>query len=67
MNPEITCPDCLRRLSECPTNEHGLPLADLQYNVGNPAKPSMGHAMYFTDTGRTALCIARPLREVARA
>ena len=27
--------------------------------AGHPAKPDMGHMMYFTNTGRIALCALR--------
>ena len=63
MNP--TCPMCAARISECPTNEHGFPLADQVFNVGNAAADSMGHAMYVTPTGRIALCIAKRLAAVS--
>ena len=26
---------------------------------GNPAKPEMGHFMYFTNTGRIAACVVK--------
>lgn len=57
----ITCPTCLTRLAACPTNERGFRLADRVYAVGNSAHDAMGHAMYFSATGRVALCIAERL------
>ncbi len=54
----VTCERCQARLAECPTNEHGFPLADHVFAVGNPARPDMGHALYFTHDGRVALCAA---------
>lgn len=64
MNPEIHCDQC--RLRELALREHR---ADSVYQVGNPAKPQMGHSMYFTTDipefgvrrGRIALCSA-PIR-----
>lgn len=49
----ITCPRCLARLEELDGRR-----ADALYAVGNPARPEMGEALYFTPTGRIALCIA---------
>ena len=54
----VTCQSCRDRLEQCPTNEHGFPLTDRVYDVGNMANPEIGHAMFFTRTGRAALCIA---------
>lgn len=53
-----TCKMCQERLDNSPKNEHGFPLVDKKYLVGNVAKDFMGHAMYFTRTGRIALCLA---------
>jgi len=47
MTHPVTCTACQERL-DGPT----------YYDVGNPAKPAMGHAMYFVATGRIALCVA---------
>ncbi len=58
----VTCGTCNSRLAECPKNEHGFPLADHIYTVGNRARNEMGHAMYFTYTGRIALCNAKKLK-----
>jgi hypothetical protein len=57
----VTCEWCRKALDECPTNEHGFPLAGERFDVGNPARADMGHAMYFTSRGRLALCHARRL------
>lgn len=54
----VTCPRCLQRLGECPANEHDFPLAHRAFAVGNIARPDMGHQMYHTEDGRTALCAA---------
>ncbi len=50
MKTQVDCPRCLTRLSNSDGYEHG-----------NQAKPSMGHAMYFTHMGRVALCIAKQI------
>lgn len=54
----VRCEECKARLNACPTNEHGFPLAGKVYDVGNVARPEMGHARYFTNDGRIALCAA---------
>lgn len=54
----ITCPQCLARLAEAPKTESGFALAREMFEVGNPARPEMGHARYFTSDGRVALCSA---------
>jgi len=59
MKHTVVCQECNNRLSTCPTNEHGFPLAAMVFTVGNRAADSMGHAMFFTNTGRVALCIAK--------
>ena len=47
MAQTIDCPRCIDRL------------ADLEdFAIGNNARESMGHAMYHTKDGATALCIA---------
>ena len=43
----IDCPRCAARLAHIE-----------DFAVGNNARESMGHAMYFTASGRTALCAA---------
>jgi len=45
---DVSCPRCRER----------YPHAS-DYEVGNVARPSMGHQMYFTNEGRIALCIAK--------
>jgi len=50
----ITCKQCLEREKELKGTR-----ADQIYDVGNPAKEEMGHAMYFTNDGKITLCIAR--------
>jgi hypothetical protein len=32
--------------------------AEQDYQVGNPARSALGHAMYFSQAGRTSLCAA---------
>jgi len=57
MTHPVTCTACQERSVGAPT----------YYDVGNPAKPAMGHAMYFVATGRIALCVAPKLAaEAAR-
>lgn len=58
VDERVTCNRCRERLAGCPVNEHGFPLAAEVFEVGNPARPDMGHALYFTDEGRSALCAA---------
>jgi hypothetical protein len=48
----VTCDECLRRLFD-----EGGTMSAL-YEVGNPARPSMGHLMYHSREGRIALCAA---------
>lgn len=51
----VTCDRCNeleKRLRDTSTR------ASEVYTVGNPARAQMGHAMYFTTDGRTALCAA---------
>jgi hypothetical protein len=55
---DITCPHCRANLIQCPTNENGWRDARAVFEVGNMARGDMGHAMYFTTSGRTALCVA---------
>lgn len=55
---DVTCPTCRAKLIQCPANETGWRDAREVFEVGNMARGDMGHAMYFTRTGRTALCIA---------
>jgi hypothetical protein len=64
---DVTCPRCRDRLAACPTNEHGFPLAATSYAVGNVARATGGHQMYFDHEGRVALCAADPLPETSRA
>jgi hypothetical protein len=52
----ISCESCKRREVELEAQKQR---ASAVYNVGNPAKPGMGHAYYFTSEGRIALCIAQ--------
>lgn len=62
LNPlfsEVHCPGCREALESCEQNEHHFPLAAKRYRVGNIAKVELGHQMYFSDTGRIALCIAK--------
>lgn len=54
----VTCQNCVDRLKECPTNEHGFPLAENVYWVGNIARPMMGHSIWFSEEGRVSLCAA---------
>ena len=56
----VTCDRCAVRETELRGN--GQRASDV-YDVGNPAREQMGHAMYFASDGRTALCAAkvRPL------
>lgn len=51
----VTCQQCIERQRSV----DGKTFRE-RYEVGNPAKPQMGHAMYFTKDGRTALCAAAP-------
>jgi hypothetical protein len=62
---DIACPECNARLSECGSNEHGYRLPSEMFAVGLPARGSMGHAMFFTNDGRTALCSAKRLAAVS--
>lgn len=64
MDDRITCPECLARLRKLPRNEHGFPLAQDFYRVGNPARPDMGHAMFFDSEGRVSLCAADRLAQL---
>jgi len=48
----ITCSKCQAILA----NQEDIRSA---YDVGLQAKPEMGHAQFFTSTGRTAICVAR--------
>jgi len=50
----ITCDRCSSRLAELDTRR-----AEEVYEVGNRAKPGMGHQYYFDSTGRIALCAAK--------
>ncbi len=50
VDPRVSCPSCIQAEAD---SSWGRP--------GNPARPAMGHAMYFTHTGRIAACAARPL------
>jgi len=50
---DVTCKECIRRLKEL-----GHLRASEVYNVGNPARPGMGHVYYFTKDGKIALCAA---------
>lgn len=53
---KVTCHECLLRQQKC----YDLDVDPKTiYDIGNPARPDMGHAMYFTSTGRIALCIAK--------
>lgn len=52
IDPQVTCPRCLARLAELGADRGA-------YAVGNPARGEMGHSMWFTPAGRTALCAAR--------
>lgn len=51
----VTCPACLTRMRK--GNDETLRTL---YNIGNPAKPEMGHHMRFMKFGRTGLCAADP-------
>lgn len=55
----VTCQQCIERQQSV----DGRTFRE-RYEVGNPAKPQMGHAMYFTGDGRTALCAATPKAEI---
>ena len=46
-HPDVSCPRCRER----------YPHAS-DYDVGNVARPAMGHQMYFMAEGRIALCAA---------
>lgn len=50
----VSCPACQARLVDLNGER-----AETRYDVGNPARPQMGHAMCFAHDGRVALCIAR--------
>lgn len=58
----ISCKWCIERAA---TLKASGQRADAVYAVGNPAKPDMGHDMYFAADGRTALCIAKPAATTA--
>lgn len=45
----VTCQQCINRQ-----------ISRERYDLGNPARPQMGHEMHFTSDGRTALCAAAP-------
>lgn len=51
------CSACDQRFAEA--QARGVDLDDL-YSLGNLAQPQMGHIMFFTTDGRTALCAAMP-------
>lgn len=55
----VTCQQCLSRLSTYQSKEDPRTVRE-RYEIGNTAKSQMGHAMYFTKSGRTALCVAAP-------
>jgi hypothetical protein len=57
MSIPVTCPQCIERRSELAGRRAG----DV-YEVGNPARDEMGHAMYHASDGRTALCVAKPIQ-----
>lgn len=52
----IDCQGCRRRRGTLDAN--GKRPGEV-YEVGNPARPSMGHEMFFAHDGRTSLCSAR--------
>ena len=54
----ITCPACRRRLEALAVDQDGWPIVSPVYAVGNAARDELGHAMYHTAEGRTALCAA---------
>lgn len=56
MSEAISCAYCLG-LKDALHDQNER--AENVYLVGNQAKPQMGHAMYFSHEGRTALCIAK--------
>lgn len=51
IDERVTCPRCRERLAAEPN-------AAARFAVGNPARPDMGHALFFSATGRVALCAA---------
>ena len=54
----LTCASCKERLADLASRRTQ---AASVYDVGNVAHDRMGHAMYFTPTGRVALCNAELL------
>ena len=61
VDSRVDCSYCLSRLQDL-----GAARAEFVYRVGNPAKPSFGHAMFFDSLGKIALHIA-PKREESNA
>ena len=55
--PKVTCESCQKRLEECRKNEHGQPQPRDLFEVGNYSTTGMGHQMFHTKTGKTALCV----------
>lgn len=56
----VTCPRCLSRIAEIEKSGWSLMTGGQElFRVGNVARPAMGHQLYFTRTGRIALCIAQ--------
>ena len=59
MTDRVTCQSCRNIIDAAPKNEHGHEMLDQIREVGALAEIAMGHAMMFTNDGRTALCITR--------
>lgn len=63
----VTCRECLERLEVVTDYEKGDRARD-SYEVRNRARDEMGHAIYFDDDGKVALCAAplKPGHSLAR-